>query len=89
MMRVIEDRLSINRREATVKLSLSMYSLVCGRSAPGSMDLMGFIDYAAGQDIAGVELLDMFWTDAEREIPQAVKAANRRGRPASCGLFHQ
>ena len=51
-----------------MKLSLSMYSLVAAVHA-GRMDLMGFVDYAAAQGVAGVELLDIFWTDAEREIP--------------------
>ncbi len=62
-----------------MKLSLSMYSLVAAVQA-GRMDLMGFIDYAAAQGVAGVELLDIFWTDAEREIP-LVKA-----RIADAGL---
>ena len=51
-----------------MKLSLSMYSLVAAVHAE-RMDLMGFVDYAAAQGVAGVELLDIFWTDAEREIP--------------------
>ncbi len=52
-----------------MKLSLSMYSCVLAVRA-GRLDLMGFVDYAAAQEVAGVELLDIFWTDAEREIPQ-------------------
>ncbi|MCY3977173.1 MAG: sugar phosphate isomerase/epimerase [Chloroflexi bacterium] len=52
-----------------MKLSLSMYSCVRAVQA-GQLDLTGFIDYAAAQGVAGVELLDIFWTDAEREIPQ-------------------
>ncbi|MCY4019958.1 MAG: sugar phosphate isomerase/epimerase [Chloroflexi bacterium] len=50
-----------------MKLSLSMWSLVSVVKA-GQMDLMGFIDFAASQAVAGVELLDVFWSDAEREI---------------------
>ena len=49
-----------------------MYSCVRAVQA-GQLDLMGFVDYAAAQGVAGVELLDIFWSDAEREIP-AVKA---------------
>ena len=49
-----------------------MYSCVRAVQA-GQLDLMGFVDYAAAQGVAGVELLDIFWTDAEREIA-AVKA---------------
>ena len=45
-----------------------MYSCVSAVRA-GQLDLMGFIDYAAAQGVAGVELLDIFWTDAVREIP--------------------
>ncbi len=62
-----------------MKLSLSMYSCVRAVRA-GRLDLMGFIDYAASQGVAGVELLDIFWSDAEREIP-AVQA-----RIAAAGL---
>jgi len=51
-----------------MKLSLSMWSLVAAVKA-GQMDLMGFIDFAAAQAVEGVELLDVFWSDAEREIP--------------------
>jgi len=52
-----------------MKLSLSMYSCLRAVQA-GQLDLMAFVDYAAAQGLAGVELLDMFWNDAEREIPQ-------------------
>lgn len=55
-----------------MKLSLSMYSCVRAVRA-GQLDLMGFVDYAAAQGVAGVELLDIFWTDAGREVA-AVKA---------------
>lgn len=51
-----------------MKLSLSMYSCVRAVQA-GQLDLLGFVDYAAAQGVAGVELLDIFWSDAEREIP--------------------
>ena len=51
-----------------MKLSLSMYSCVRAVQA-GQLDLMGFVDYAAAQGVAGVELLDMFWSDAARELP--------------------
>ena len=51
-----------------MKLSLSMYSCVRAVQA-GQLDLMGFVDYAAAQGVAGVELLDIFWSDAERQIP--------------------
>ena len=46
-----------------------MYSCVRAVQA-GQLDLTGFVDYAAAQGVAGVELLDIFWRDAERELPQ-------------------
>ncbi len=52
-----------------MKLSVSMYSCVRAVRA-GQLDLMSFVDYAAAQGVAGVELLNIFWTDPEREIPQ-------------------
>ena len=55
-----------------MKLALSMYSLVSAVRA-GRMDLLEFIDFAARQRVAGVELLDIFWRDAAGELP-ALKA---------------
>lgn len=52
-----------------MKLSLSMYSCLRAVQA-GQLDLSGFVDYAAAQGVAGVELLDIFWSDVERELPQ-------------------
>ena len=51
-----------------MKLSLSMWSVVSAVKT-GAMDLMGFIDFAAEQGVAGVELLDVFWSDAKGEVP--------------------
>ncbi|MCY3865933.1 MAG: sugar phosphate isomerase/epimerase, partial [Chloroflexi bacterium] len=62
-----------------MKLSLSMYSCVRAVQA-GQLDLMGFVDYAAAQGVAGVELLDIFWTDAESELPLI------KGRFADAGM---
>ncbi len=59
-----------------------MYSCVRAVQA-GQLDLMGFIDYAAGQGVAGVELLDIFWTDAEREIPQVKRRIAEAGMEAA------
>ncbi len=55
-----------------------MYSCVRAVQA-GQLDLTGFIDYAAAQGVAGVELLDIFWTDAEREIPQVKRRVAEAG----------
>lgn len=62
-----------------MKLSLSMYSCVRAVQA-GQVDLFGFVDFAAAQGVAGVELLDIFWNDVERELPQV------RRRIADAGL---
>ncbi len=62
-----------------MKLSLSMYSCVRAVQS-GQIDLMGFVDYAAAQGVAGVELLDIFWTDAKRELPAV------RARIAAAGM---
>ena len=61
-----------------MKLCLSMYSLLAAVKN-GRLDLLGFIDYAANQGVGGVELLDIFWTDAEREIPLAKRRISDLG----------
>jgi sugar phosphate isomerase/epimerase len=55
-----------------VKLSVSMWSVVYPVRA-GQMDLAGFVDFVAGQDAEGVELLDYFWKDKESELPRVKK----------------
>ena len=67
-MRVIEAAYE-SAGVAAMKLSLSMYSCVRAVQA-GQLDLNGFVDFAAAQGVAGVELLDIFWSDAERELPR-------------------
>ena len=62
-----------------MRLSVSMWSVVSAVKA-GRIDLMGFIDLAAAQGVAGVELLDFFWSDAERELPLVME------RIAAAGL---
>lgn len=61
-----------------MKLSVSMWSVVHSVRA-GQMDLPGFIDFAAGQNIAGVELLSYFWTDQQSQIPQVKKQLKQAG----------
>ena len=55
-----------------MKLSVSMWSVVHPVRA-GQMDLAGFVDFVAGQDAEGVELLDYFWKDKESELPKVKK----------------
>lgn len=46
-----------------------MYSLLTAVRA-GQVDLFGFLDHAARTGFEGVELLDMFWTDEDAEVPK-------------------
>lgn len=55
-----------------MKLSVSMWSVVHPVRA-GQMDLAGFVDFAAKQDVEGVELLDYFWKDKASELPRVKK----------------
>jgi sugar phosphate isomerase/epimerase len=58
-----------------MKLSVSMWSVVSVVKA-GKMDLPGFVDYAARQQVngaQGVELLDYFWGDRATELPKVKK----------------
>lgn len=55
-----------------MKLSVSMWSVVNVVKA-GKMDLPGFVEFAARQQVngaAGVELLDYFWHDRAAELPK-------------------
>ncbi len=61
-----------------MKLSLSMWSVVETVKA-GHMNLPQFIDFAARQNVQGIELLDYFWKDEKKEIPQAKKQAADNG----------
>src|SRR4051794_13281836 len=58
-----------------MKLSVSMWSVVSLVNA-GKMDLTGFVEYAAHQQVngaRGVELLDYFWRDRAAELPKVKK----------------
>lgn len=58
-----------------MKLSVSMWSVVSVVKA-GKMDLRGFVEFAAGQQVngaRGVELLDFFWRDQASELPKVKK----------------
>ena len=55
-----------------MKLSVSMWSVVNVVKA-GKMDLRGFVEFAARQQVngaQGVELLDYFWRDRAAELPK-------------------
>jgi sugar phosphate isomerase/epimerase len=55
-----------------MKLSVSMWSVVEVVKA-GRMNLPQFVEFAARQDVEGVELLDYFWKDEETELRQVKK----------------
>ena len=58
-----------------MKLSVSMWSVVSVVKA-GKMDLPGFVEFAAHQQVngaQGVELLDYFWRDRAAELPKVKK----------------
>jgi len=55
-----------------MKLSVSMWSVVTVVQA-GKMSLSQFVDFAAKQDVEGVELLDYFWKDKKTELPAVKK----------------
>ena len=57
-----------------MKLSVSMWSVV-SIIRTGKMNLPQFIDFVAGQNVAGVEILDYFWLDRKTEIPRVKKQA--------------
>ena len=56
-----------------MKLGVSMWSLhKLYRS--GEMDTVGFIEYVGSLGIDGVELLEFFWKDKEKELPKVKDA---------------
>jgi sugar phosphate isomerase/epimerase len=61
-----------------MKLSISMWSVVHSVRA-GQMDLSGFIDFAGRQNVAGVELLEYFWSDEQAQIPRVKKQLGEVG----------
>ena len=64
-----------------MKLSISMWSVVSA-VRQGKIDLAGFIDFAAQQQVngaQGVELLDYFWRDRGAEIPKVLRQISDAG----------
>jgi sugar phosphate isomerase/epimerase len=65
-----------------MRSAVSMWSLV--RDAErGAIDAPSFIRYAAEIGAEGVELLDVFWRDQERDVPQVELALRETGLPVS------
>jgi sugar phosphate isomerase/epimerase len=59
-----------------------MWSLVSYARA-GRIDAPGFVSYAAQIGAQGVELLDVFWKDRQRELPQVMARLRESGLPVS------
>ncbi len=61
-----------------MKIAVSMWSLV-SYAEDGRIDAPGFVRYAAELGVPGVELLDVFWRDRERQLPQVEQALREGG----------
>lgn len=61
-----------------MKLSVSMWSVVEPVRA-GQMNLPQFLEFAARQQVEGVELLDYFWSEERQEIPRVKKQLDDLG----------
>ncbi len=65
-----------------MKLAVSMWSLVSYAKA-NRIDAPAFVRYAATIGADGVELLDVFWRDKERELPEVQAAVRHSGLAVS------
>jgi sugar phosphate isomerase/epimerase len=63
-----------------MKLGLSMYSYVRAYQS-GQIDIRGFIQEAKRLGVQGVELLDFFWRDPARELPEVRATLQDTGLP--------
>ncbi len=63
-----------------MKLGLSMYSYNAAYQR-GQIDIPGFIQEAKRLGVQGVELLDFFWRDPARELPEVRAALQDTGLP--------
>lgn len=61
-----------------MRSAVSMWSVVSDAEA-GKIDAPGFVHYAASIGAAGVELLNVFWKDQEREVPAVREALRETG----------
>jgi len=61
-----------------MKLAASMWSLVAYAKA-GRIDAPAFVRYAAEIGVEGVELLDVFWREAQREVPEIMAMLHESG----------
>ena len=63
-----------------MKLGLSMYSYVRAYQS-GQIDIPGFIQESKRLGVQGVELLDFFWRDPTRDLPEVRAALQDTGLP--------
>jgi len=66
-----------------MKLGVSMWSIV-HEYQKGNIDVEGFIDLMYKSQVEGVELLDYFWKDKEKELPMAVEKAKKYNIEIAC-----
>ncbi|HHW56107.1 MAG TPA: TIM barrel protein [Clostridia bacterium] len=66
-----------------MKLGVSMWSIV-HEYQKGNMDVEKFIDLMHQNNVEGVELLDYFWKDKERELPRAVEKIKKYNMEIAC-----
>ncbi|MBE3593356.1 MAG: sugar phosphate isomerase/epimerase [Thermoanaerobacter sp.] len=66
-----------------MKLGVSMWSIV-HEYQKGNMDVEKFIDLMHQNNVEGVELLDYFWKDKERELPMAVEKIKKYNMEVAC-----
>jgi len=66
-----------------VKCAISMYS-VNKYYQQGDMNVLDFVDFAAGIGADGVELLDMYWQDEDTEKPQVRQRVQEHGLTVGC-----
>ncbi|HWD40138.1 MAG TPA: sugar phosphate isomerase/epimerase family protein [Fimbriimonas sp.] len=67
-----------------MNIGVSMYSYYRTVKS-GNMDISGFIEEAKGAGAEGVELLDFFYEDVDRDRKAALEALSRTGLP--CPIF--
>lgn len=65
-----------------MKLGVSMWSLH-KLYRKGEMDTVGFIEYIGSLGIDGVELLEFFWKDKEKELPKVKETLAKYGLEVS------
>lgn len=65
-----------------MKIAVSMWSLV-SYARSGRIDAPGFVRYAATLGVPGVELLDVFWSDREQQVPLVETALRETGLAVS------